>query len=350
MDYRGLTFWKLISEDLDAHFGDWTRPGFRSIVAHRIGTFAMMRRPGPMRSLQLGLHGALARYCRVNYGIDLPLSATIGRRCTIPHQHGSIVAPGSVIGDDAIIRHRVVIGCARREAESSPPLLGSDCNIGAGAKIGGNLRLGDHIRINANTVVETDIVDGSRVFSAPGRSRPGPSAQNSVTSMIGFWKLVREDWRSNGRDWTRPGFRALFVYRIGFWARSIRPALIRRPLSLLSRLAYRTMRNRYGIELPETAVIGRRVEIGDRVILHFRSQIEDDVILQNDVTLGGGGSLLEHEAPVLEAGAFIGAGTTTLAKVRIGTGARVAPNSVVMSDIKPGATLDPLPLCTVHAT
>ena len=30
-----------------------------------------------------------------------------------------------------------------------------------------------------------------------------------------LWQLVSEDYDANGRDWTRPGFRALAVYRFG---------------------------------------------------------------------------------------------------------------------------------------
>ena len=48
----------------------------------------------------------------------------------------------------------------------------------------------------------------------------------------GFWTLIKEDYIVNGRDWTRPGFRAMFMYRFGVW-RMQRSKLIRMPLSVL---------------------------------------------------------------------------------------------------------------------
>ena len=69
----------------------------------------------------------------------------------------------------------------------------------------------------------------------------------------GLWALVREDLRSHHGDWTRPGFRALAVYRFGVWRMKVRPKLVRAPLSLLYCLLHVYVRNHYGIELPKEA-------------------------------------------------------------------------------------------------
>ena len=35
----------------------------------------------------------------------------------------------------------------------------------------------------------------------------------------GLWRQIREDWVAHGRDWTKPGFRAVAVHRFGVWLR-----------------------------------------------------------------------------------------------------------------------------------
>ncbi|MBV5327322.1 MAG: hypothetical protein JZU65_06745, partial [Chlorobium sp.] len=75
-------------------------------------------------------------------------------------------------------------------------------------------------------------------------------------SLISF---IFEDWQAHGKDWTRPGFRAVVVYRFGVWRMNIKPLLLRAPCSILYRFLFRFVRNVYGIELPYSARIGRRV-------------------------------------------------------------------------------------------
>src|SRR4051812_32180034 len=69
--------------------------------------------------------------------------------------------------------------------------------------------------------------------------------------------LVQEDYAANGRDWTAPGFRALFVHRFGNWRMSVEPKVLRAPLSLLYRSMARFVRNHYGIEMPFAVRVGR---------------------------------------------------------------------------------------------
>ena len=73
--------------------------------------------------------------------------------------------------------------------------------------------------------------------------------------------LIAEDYRANGRDWTRPGFRTLAVHRFGVWRMGIRRKLLRAPFSVLYRVLFRFCRNVYGIELPYSVRVGRQVVI-----------------------------------------------------------------------------------------
>ncbi len=56
----------------------------------------------------------------------------------------------------------------------------------------------------------------------------------------------------NGEEWTRPGFRAVAMYRFGLWRMSMRL-----PLSVIYSRLHRWIRNRYGIELHYTATVSR---------------------------------------------------------------------------------------------
>src|SRR3954447_22800703 len=85
-----------------------------------------------------------------------------------------------------------------------------------------------------------------------------------------FQRLVlqlREDRRTHFLDGTQPGFRAVAAHRIGNWVREESGrGVVRGPVKwVLARLAlsmFRYVRNHYGIELPHTAIVGRRVLIG----------------------------------------------------------------------------------------
>jgi len=78
---------------------------------------------------------------------------------------------------------------------------------------------------------------------------------------LGLWSLWREDLKTHYGDWTLPGYRTLAVCRFGQWRMKVRPKLLRAPLSMIYRWLFRRCRNRYGIELPYSVVLGRRVRI-----------------------------------------------------------------------------------------
>ncbi|HEY8427027.1 MAG TPA: serine acetyltransferase [Sandaracinaceae bacterium] len=154
-----------------------------------------------------------------------------------------------------------------------------------------------------------------------------------------LWQLLREDYEAHGRDWTRPGFRALAVHRFGVARMAVRPRLLRAPLSILYRVCYRAVRNLYGIELPHTAQIGRRVvfEHQHGIVVHGRTVIGDDCILRQGVTLGMRTVDRRDEAPILGRGVDVGAGAKILGRVVIGDGAAIGANAVVLEDVPAGA-------------
>lgn len=158
----------------------------------------------------------------------------------------------------------------------------------------------------------------------------------------GLLALVREDWIAHGRDWTRPGFRAVAVHRFGNWRLKLRPKLVRAPFSMLYRMMYRHVRNVYSIELTYEVKLGRRVifEHQGAVVIHGQSVIGDDCVIRQGVTLGNRGFSThgQDQAPQLGAGVDVGAGAKIIGPVRIGAGARIGANAVVIRDVPAGAT------------
>lgn len=156
---------------------------------------------------------------------------------------------------------------------------------------------------------------------------------------------IREDWVVNYRDWTRPGFQPLGVYRFGVWRMQIKPRFLRAPFSIVYRALYRGMRNVYGIELPYTATIGRRLRIEHQGVIVVQGQavIGDDCTIHQGVTLGWRGADGTLGVPTLGDGVYVGANATVLGDVVVGSGAKVGAGAVVVRNVPAGATVGGVP-------
>jgi serine O-acetyltransferase len=162
---------------------------------------------------------------------------------------------------------------------------------------------------------------------------------------LSLLQLIREDWIAHGRDWTKPGFRAVAVHRFGAWRMGVGSKLLRAPLSIFYRAMFRRVRNRYGIELPYTVKLGRRVIIEHQggIVIHGECAIGDDSIIRQGVTLGNRWVERGLEAPQLGKRVNVGAGAKILGGIRLGDGASVGANAVVLQDVPPGATAVGIP-------
>jgi serine O-acetyltransferase len=166
-----------VREDLKAHDGDWTRPGFQALLVYRFGVWRMSIRSKLWRAPLSVLWRALFAGVRNLYGIELPYSARVGRRVIFEHQHGIVVHGNSVIGDDCILRQGVTLGIRRLDRLTEAPVLGRAVNVGAGAKILGRVFVGDHAEIGANAVVLNDVPPHTLAVGVPARHVPRPDAR-----------------------------------------------------------------------------------------------------------------------------------------------------------------------------
>lgn len=155
---------------------------------------------------------------------------------------------------------------------------------------------------------------------------------------IGFLALVAEDYRTHGMAPFSQGFWALFWHRFGNWRMSVRPKILRIPLTVLYRLGRQFSEWLGGIMLPYTVVVGRRVRIEHfgGMILIARA-IGDDVIIRQNTTFGIARTDRLGEWPVIGDEVDIGAGAAILGAVKIGRGAKIGANAVVLKDIPSGA-------------
>lgn len=176
-----------------------------------------------------------------------------------------------------------------------------------------------------------------------------PPAMAADDRKLPLCAQLREDWIAHDRDWSRPGFRAVVVCRVGKLQRDSPHRVVRVLARGGYRLAYRHVRNHYGIELPWTVKLGRRTvfEHQGAVVIHGYAEIGDDCIVRQGVTIGNRYTDRPLDAPRLGARVNIGAGAQILGSVSIGDDAKIGANAVVLRDVPDGATAVGVPAAVV---
>jgi serine O-acetyltransferase len=116
-------------------------------------------------------------------------------------------------------------------------------------------------------------------------------------------------------------------------------------LTTLARFVSQLGRFVTGIEIHPGAELGRRLFIdhGMGTVIGETAVVGNDVTLYQCVTLGGTSLAKEKRHPTLEDGVIVGAGAQILGPVRVGAGARIGANAVVVKDVAPGSTMVGIP-------
>jgi len=171
----------------------------------------------------------------------------------------------------------------------------------------------------------------------------------AAATPAGWWSLLREDARCVlKRDpaarslievWTiYPGLQAIALHRLAhaLWTRGWR--YLPRWLSFVSRALTQ-------IDIHPGARIGARffIDHGTGVVIGETAEVGDDVTLYHGVTLGGTSWRAGKRHPTLGNQVVVGAGAKILGPIRVGDGARVAANSVVIEAVPAGATVVGIP-------
>lgn len=180
---------------------------------------------------------------------------------------------------------------------------------------------------------------------SPDASSAPKTTEPEAATLLELWQQIKEDWQAHDKDWTKPGFRAVAIQRFGVWRMTVQPRLLRAPLSVFYRMLYRKVRNTYGIDLPYTVKLGRRVVIEHQgaIVIHGYCVIGDDSIIRQGVTLGNRYLDRPLDAPQLGQRVNVGAGAKILGGVVIGDDATIGANAVVLKDIPAGHTAVGIP-------
>ena len=135
-----------------------------------------------------------------------------------------------------------------------------------------------------------------------------------------------------------PGFKALQSHKRAKWFLNHNMPFIARYIS--QRSAHKT-----GIEIHPGATIGRRVCIdhGNGIVIGETTEIGDDVMIYQGVTLGGTGKEQGKRHPTLEDNVMVSAGAKILGSFTIGENSKIGAGSVVLEEVPPNCTVVGVP-------
>lgn len=148
---------------------------------------------------------------------------------------------------------------------------------------------------------------------------------------------LRRDYERHGSSMRNLAFWAIATYRFGRWANEQPP-----PVRGVAGKVYGALS--LAVEMASGILFNREATVGEdfhlvhsgNIKIHPECVIGDRVGIMHDVTLG---SAAEREgAPVVGDDVFIGAGAKILGPVKIGDRARIAANSLVITDVPADTT------------
>lgn len=136
----------------------------------------------------------------------------------------------------------------------------------------------------------------------------------------------------------QPGLHAIWFHRIAHKLWMWKIPVIPRLISTLSRFLT-------GVDIHPAAVIGRRffIEHGAGVVIGETTEIGEDCLLYQQVTLGATGSQKGKRHPTLKNGVIVGAGAKVIGSLTLGNHSKVGAGSVVITDVPDYATVVGVP-------
>ncbi len=135
-----------------------------------------------------------------------------------------------------------------------------------------------------------------------------------------------------------PGFHILIYHRIAHW-------LYRGHLHFLARVISQIGRFWTGIEVHPGAKIGNGLFIdhGMGVVIGETAEIGDHCTIYHNVTLGGTGKHQGKRHPTLGHNVLVGAGAKLLGPFKVGDGAMIGANAVVLHEVPDNGTVVGVP-------
>ena len=140
-----------------------------------------------------------------------------------------------------------------------------------------------------------------------------------------------------------PGLKAIRMYRKAHWCYN-------HNLKFLARYISQRAVRKTGIEIHPGATIGRRLVIdhGTGIVIGETTEIGDDVLIYQGVTLGGTGKDVGKRHPTIGNNVMISSGAKVLGPFKVGDNARIAAGAVVLDEVPPDSTVVGVPARVVR--
>ncbi len=142
---------------------------------------------------------------------------------------------------------------------------------------------------------------------------------------------------------TYSGLHAVIMHRAAHWFYIHDHKVIARAISQISRFLT-------GIEIHPGAKIGKGLLIdhGSGVVIGETAEIGDYCLLYQGCTLGGTGKDSGKRHPTLGNNVMVGCGAKILGPFKVGDGAKIAANAVVLEEVPPNCTAVGVPARVVR--
>ncbi len=145
--------------------------------------------------------------------------------------------------------------------------------------------------------------------------------------------------------WMEPAVWAIACYRLANWLEVARPmALVRWPLKVVSYATNKACEVVMEMCIDAQATIGGGLYIGHIGGVHISPQavLGRRCDVAHRVTIGAS-AMGREGAPALGDDVYIGTGATLVGKIKVGDGAKIAANTLVIGNVPAGATVMGVP-------
>jgi len=150
----------------------------------------------------------------------------------------------------------------------------------------------------------------------------------------------------HGRElWLDPAVWAIACYRLGNWLLTAKPSFpVRIPLKLVSFVGNKFCEVFMEMCIDPGASIGGGLYVGHIGGVHINPEavLGKNCDIAHRVTIGAS-AMGRKGIPVLGDNVYVGTGATLVGKIRIGSGAKIAANTLVMTNVPDGATVMGVP-------
>lgn len=145
---------------------------------------------------------------------------------------------------------------------------------------------------------------------------------------------IKEDFQTYRGNIGAQGFWVMLVYRFGRWRYGIRPAILRKPFSLLYKILYKLIQVITGIEFPCEVEVGKGFVIDHfgGIVVSGYAKFGNHCRIRNGVVVGLK-NIEDPGAPVIGNNVDIGAGAKILGQITIGDNVLIGANAVVLCDV-----------------